>query len=109
MRSTKWSRIPWIGKSVTSVRANSLSTSGETVLSYHHTPNAMAAARSGRRKVGRKPSALGPSNLTKTEPYRGKVNLGTSQHALRQRPCQWQAVVPLSVKDCPATGMNCQS
>ena len=26
MRSTRWSRIPWIGKSVTSVRANSLNT-----------------------------------------------------------------------------------
>ena len=27
MRSTKWSRIPWIGKSVTRVRANSANTS----------------------------------------------------------------------------------
>ena len=27
MRSTRWSRMPWIGKSVTIVRANSLNTS----------------------------------------------------------------------------------
>jgi hypothetical protein len=50
MRTTRWSRMAWIGKSVTIVRANSLNTS-ESCSSLAMTPWSAKSVRQGTREV----------------------------------------------------------